>query len=344
MPVDFSLSEDQHAVHDLFEAFFAKQCPIEVVRGAEPLGFCDDLWRRIREMEAPGMGVPVDAGGGGARMSDLVVVAECLGRSIAPVPWIEHTVASRAHPVPDLVSGGLVATVALAPADANGVWALVPAGAVADVVVGIDGNELVAVKAAPPGAAPPNHGAAPLADRSAREGDRLALADAATFGRALDEWRVLTAAALVGVADAALGIAVDYVLEREQFGRPIGTYQSIQHGLADFPALIDGARFLTHKAAWAFDHGLVGGAGEIDMDMAVITAAEPLAAMAFLQAAEAAAVCTDRSLHYHGGYGFSLEYDIQLYFRRARAWANVAGDPARERLRLADLLWARGEG
>jgi alkylation response protein AidB-like acyl-CoA dehydrogenase len=68
--------------------------------------------------------------------------------------------------------------------------------------------------------------------------------------------------------------------------------------------------------------------------------------MALVQAGEAAAVSSDRSLHYHGGYGFSLEYDIQLYFRRARGWANILGDPARERLRLADLLWGAtgGEG
>ncbi len=52
-------------------------------------------------------------------------------------------------------------------------------------------------------------------------------------------------------------------------------------------------------------------------------------------------MATDRVLHYHGGYGFSLEYDIQLYFRRARGWANILGDPAAERLRLADLLWPR---
>ena len=48
---------------------------------------------------------------------------------------------------------------------------------------------------------------------------------------------------------------------------------------------------------------------------------------------------TDRSLHYHGGYGFSLEYDVQLYYRRARGWSGVIGDHTAQRLRLADLLW-----
>ncbi|MCB0996720.1 MAG: acyl-CoA dehydrogenase family protein [Acidimicrobiales bacterium] len=339
MPVDFSLSADQDAVREVFAAFAAKESPAAVVRAAEPLGFSDELWARLRAMDAPGMGAPSSAGGGGAAMAELVVVAECLGGALAPVPFVEHTVATRAHPLAELVSGERLGTVSLRPADAEGRWRLVPAGAVADVVIGIDGTETVAVSSAPPREAPPNHASAPLADRSARHGERIVLGGAELLERALDEWRTLTAAALVGVADAALRIGVDYVLEREQFGRKIGSFQVIQHGLADFPALIDGARFLAHKAAWAADRQASGEPGTIDIDEGRIDAFAPLAAMALLQAGEAAAVCTDRSLHYHGGYGFSLEYDIQLHFRRARGWANVAGDPARERLRLADLLW-----
>ena len=242
-------------------------------------------------------------------------------------------------PADDVVSGRAVSTLALRPADGDGVWRLVPAGAVADVVVGLDGDDLVAVRAAPSMTAPDNHASAPLADRSARTGDRAVVAHATAFAEALDQWRVLTAAALTGLADRALRMGVDYVLGRQQFGRPIGSFQSIQHGLAELPALIDGARFLVHKAAWAFDAGLTGGAGTVDIDQGTITEFSPLATMAFLQAADAAAVATDRSLHYHGGYGFSLEYDIQLYFRRARGWANILGDPARQRLHLADLLW-----
>ncbi|MEZ5164973.1 MAG: acyl-CoA dehydrogenase family protein [Acidimicrobiales bacterium] len=171
----------------------------------------------------------------------------------------------------------------------------------------------------------------PLADRATEGTTRVDLGDAHRMDELLVEWRILAAAALVGIARRALELGVRYVLDRHQFGRPIGSYQSIQHGLADFPALIDGARFLTHKAAWATRPDRRAE----DPDPAV------LASMAFLQAGEAAAVCTDRSLHYHGGYGFSLEYDIQLYFRRARGWASIAGDPAGERRRLADLLWPK---
>lgn len=343
MPLDFSLSVDQGAIADAFRAFFAKESPIDVVRAAEPLGYSEELWRKLQALEAPGMAAPSGGGGGGADLSDLVVVAEALGEAIAPVPLIAHWVASRAYPVAEIVGGDQIAALALRPADAEGMWRLVPGGAVAGVVVGVDGDELVAVHSPAPMVSPSNHGSAPLADRSARNGQRVVIGEAAEFARSLDEWRVLTAAALVGIGERAMRMGVDYVLERHQFGRPIGSFQSIQHGLADLPALIDGGRFLAHKAAWAFDEGLVEGAGVFDMDEGNITEFAPLAAMALVHAADAAAVSTDRSLHYHGGYGFSLEYDIQLYFRRARGWANIIGDPSQERRRLADLLWGPSE-
>src|SRR5690606_14077759 len=131
-----------------------------VVRAAEPLGFDPALWTALRSLEAPGMGAPVDRGGGGASLADLVVACEAFGRSVAPVPLVDHLVATRAHPVPGLVSGEQVASLALRPAR-EGTWRLVPAGAVADVVVGLDGDELVAVASEPPMAAPENHGSMP---------------------------------------------------------------------------------------------------------------------------------------------------------------------------------------
>jgi alkylation response protein AidB-like acyl-CoA dehydrogenase len=344
MALDFALSEDQEAIADVFRAFLANECPIETVREAEPLGFAPGLWEKLRSMDAPAMAAPAVDGGGEASLAVLAVVAEAFGEAVAPVPLAEHWVASVAHPVAALMSGEQIATVALRPS-VDGVWRLVPAGAVAHWVVGVDEHELVAVRSAPSMEGPANHAGAPLADRAARDGidERIVLGPATAHVALVDRWRVLTASALVGIAQRALGIGVDYVLEREQFGRLIGSFQSIQHGLADLPGSIDGARFLAHKAAWAHDEGLTGGRGLVDMDEGVITEFAPLAAMAFVQAAEAAAVATDRVLHYHGGYGFSLEYDIQLYFRRARGWANILGDPARERLRLADLLWGRDE-
>ena len=336
MSVDLELSDDQTAIRHLFAAFFAREAPASVARASEPLGFDPTLWARIREIGAPGMGVPTVFGGGGASLGDLVVVAESLGRSIAPVPLVEHLVAARLLATPDVVSGEAVATLALRPATDDGTWRLVPGGAVADVVVGLDGDELVAARAAPPGSGPRNHASAPLADRSARVGDREVIGTRAEFERAHDEWKVLLAAALAGIADAALDLGVEYAKARQQFGAPIGSFQAVQHGLADLPALVDGARLLAHKAAWA---GERTEAGRCDVDDNDITDFSALASMAFVFATRAAAHATDRSLHFHGGYGFSAEYDIQLYYRRARGWPLVFDDPARECLRLADRLW-----
>jgi len=336
MSVDPELSDDQTAIRDLFVGFFAREAPASVARASEPLGFDPTLWAQVREIGAPGMGVPTVFGGGGATLGDLAVVTEALGRSIAPVPLVEHLVAARLLATPDVVSGDAVAPLALRPATDDGTWRLVPAGAVADVVVGLDGDELVVVRAAPPGSGPRNHASAPLADRSARVGVRDVIGTRAEFVRARDEWKLLLAATLAGLADAALDLGVEYVKSRQQFGVPIGSFQAVQHGLADLPALIDGARLLAHKAAWA---GERAEPGRCDVDDNDVTDFSTLASMALLFATDTAGRATDRSLHFHGGYGFSAEYDIQLYYRRARGWPLVFDDPGRECLHLADRLW-----
>jgi alkylation response protein AidB-like acyl-CoA dehydrogenase len=342
--VDLSLSDDQRAIREAFADVFAKESPVSIARAAEPLGFDRTLWERLIATGVTGMAASEPEGGGGASLSDLVVVAEELGRVIAPVPLVEHWVASRLHPLDDILSGEVVAALALRPADADGVWRLVPGGAVADVVVGVDGDDVIAVRSAPLGRAPRNHACAPLADRSSRpDGDathgRTVIAPAPAFGPALDEWRTLTAATLVGVADAALAIGVEYVKTRKQFGVPIASFQAVQHGMADLPILVEGARLLTHKAAWAGDRARAGITGAIDVDDNEIDDFATLAGMALVFAGQAAAHATDRSLHFHGGYGYAEEYDIQMFYRRARGWALVLDDPSNECLRLADGLF-----
>src|SRR3954452_10391522 len=336
-----TLSDDQLSIRDLFADFFRRQSPTSVVRAAEPLGFDKDLWQRLITTGATGMGVPEDDGGGGSTLSDLVVVAEELGRAIAPVPLLEHQVVARAHPDPALVSGEHIAAFAPRPADADGMWSLVPSGAVADVVVGLDGDDFVAVTSPAPGAGPANFGSSPLSDRSARTGDRVVLGGAEPFARTRDEWLVLLSAALTGIATSAMDIAVTYVNERHQFGVPIGSFQAVQQGLADLPGMIAGAQLLVHKAAWAADTAGDDAARNIadDVNDNAIRTPAALASMAFVFASDVAAAATDRSLHYHGGYGFAEEYDIQLFYRRARGWPLAYCDQDRESLRLADRLF-----
>jgi alkylation response protein AidB-like acyl-CoA dehydrogenase len=329
--VDLDLSADQEATRDLLRRLFAKEVDAGVVRASEPLGHSATVWDALSGAGIPGMGVPIELGGGGADLTVLVVAAFEAGRCAAPVPLVEHLVATRAiaalfpaYPLlAALVDGSAVA--AFAPPGAP----LVPGGAVADVVVGVDGPSLVAMENLPLTTPLPNHASAPLAPWPAAGGDRAVLAPAAAAVRAADEWRVLTAAALAGLAERALEVAVAYVKERHQFGVPIGSFQALQHGLADLPGMVDGAWLLAHEAAWA-----------LTTDRRAVTGASPteLAAMAFVFAAEVARDATARCVQYHGGYGVAEEYEAQLLYRRARGWALVAGDPGDELDRLASLL------
>jgi alkylation response protein AidB-like acyl-CoA dehydrogenase len=332
--MDLAPSAEMVEVGDSFERMLAKECPPTRVRDAEPVGFDAALWARFVELGAPTMGVPVERGGGGADLQMLAYVAERVGRHLAPVPFVEAAVATRlltgAGVELDEVGDG-VATLALRPAT-DGTTRLAPAGAVADHIVALDGEALVL--AGSPPVAPvhlPNLGSLPLADRPVREpgavvrhlghGPRVV----ASFERAVDEWRVLTSAALVGLAERALAIGVEYAKGRHQFGVPIGSFQGVAHPLADDSTGLEGARLLTYEAAWAADEGRPEAAA--------------LATMAFLFSAETAARTCYDALHVHGGYGYMLEYDIQLYFRRAKGWALVAGDMPAGYEHLATLLY-----
>ena len=175
---------------------------------------------------------------------------------------------------------------------------------------------------------PENVGSQPLADvpvDPARLAGATVLAErsgAELFDRALDDWLVLTAGALAGMAERAVRIGVDYAAEREAFDQKIGAFQAVGHRLADVATASAGATLLAREAAWADDEE-PGRRAE-------------LAAMAFSFAAEAARDATAVALHVHGGYGFMLEYDIQLYYRRARGWTNVLMSPSAAARRVAD--------
>lgn len=343
-PMLLDLTDDQRAIEEVFGGFFRRECPTTVVRAAEPLGVDPALWAKLAELGGAAMGLPEAVGGGGATLADLAVVADAVGRAAAPVPYVDHTVSTRllarvADVADGLLDGTTVATLAVRPAATGAAaWPLVPSGAVAGVVVGMVGDDLVCVCGDGPGVAPRNHGAMPLADRSTAGGVVLTSgAEArAAFTIARAEWQMLTAAALVGIARAALDLALSYVAERHQFDRPIGAFQALQQQLADLPIMIEGAFLLASKAAWAGDRGTPG---IIDVGLCDVTDFETLASMAFVYAGDTAAHATDRSLHAHGGYGYAEEYDVQLLFRRARGWTLVAGDPSKECLALSDRLF-----
>ncbi|MFC4944280.1 acyl-CoA dehydrogenase family protein [Pseudonocardia sp. GCM10023141] len=338
--MDLSLSVEQEAVQGAFASFFEKESGINVVRAAEPLGFDQDLWDRLRPTGALIMGLPADVDGDDATALDLTLVCREAGRCLAPVPLAEFFAAGRL--IAAAGAGPLLADVAagrrlptIAPNAVSGdVLSLVPAGAVADIVLALHEGVLVALVRHDDGATPqerllPNLGDSPIADWDLARADRIVLAEGADaarhFAAGRADWQLFTAAALDGLRARALEIGVAYVKERKAFDVPIGWFQAIQHRLADVAVDGDGAELLVHEAAWARDTDR--------------PEATKLASMAFLHGARTAFRTARESLQFHGGYGYTLEYDIQLYFRRAKAWPLALGDPRHEYRRLAELAY-----
>ena len=93
--VDYSLTEDHKDLQAAYQKFFKTNCSIDVVRAAEATGFDKGLWERLCATGATTMALPESVGGDGATMVDLTLVAEELGRTLAPVPWIDHVCAAR---------------------------------------------------------------------------------------------------------------------------------------------------------------------------------------------------------------------------------------------------------
>lgn len=338
--MDLDLSDDESVLQDTFAEFFTKESPPKRVRDAEPLGFDKTLWDKLVELGVITLAVPETLGGGGGRMLDLAIVAQQAGRRLAPVPLAEAAsavsvlaAAGAADLVSDVVNGALP-TLALHPA-CDGVYRLVPAGAVADIVVARHGTDLVALRRhdQPAGARVepvPNFGSSPIADIRIDDLAQppIVLASgqqaAALHAEGCAQWKLLMAATLDGLRAAALQMTVDYVKARKAFGVPLGTFQAIQHRLADVSAAGEGGRLLLYQAAWA-------------RDQALPTAAD-LASMAFLFLSEIAFKTCAEGMQFHGGYGYTLEYDIQLFFRRAKAWPLAVADPHRGLQHLAVRL------
>jgi alkylation response protein AidB-like acyl-CoA dehydrogenase len=323
---DVSLAPEQGELRSAFAALFEKESPPARVRASEPLGFDRDLWSTLVAAGALTMSLPEAAGGDGGGLVDVALVAEQLGRRAAPVPLVEAVVASR---VLARAETSRIATLALHPV-ASAQRQLVPAGAVADIVVGLEGDELVAFVGDDAPVPVTNLGSAPLAWRTlSGPGTRTVLArgrDARErFDVARREWKVLMAAAQTGLAQAALDLGVAYANEREAFGVPIGAFQAVAHALADVAVGVEGSRHLAWRAAWYSDH---------EPEHAL----EP-ALVAYLHAREVANRAASIAIHVQGGFGFTLESDLQLYFRRAKGWAVVSGDAHDDLRALGDVRY-----
>ncbi len=338
--MNLCLTDEQTLLKDTFARFFQLESTPERVRSAGPEGFDRALWAGLVEMGAHLARVPEQNEGLGLSLLDAAILAEEAGRRLASVPLVEVVVTGRllaelgntAAEWLERLAGGTVVVLAIAPA-AGGRVTAVPGGAVAEGILLLDGDELVVVSAKAAGAPRANSGHLPVADFdvSCAGPDRTVLASGqhaiAAFEAAVIEWKLLSAAYLAGLARQALELAAAYACEREQFGRPIGSFQGIAHPLADAVSDIEGGQLLVWKAIAALS--------QCDRDAAA------LSTLAWWWLATSAKKALRPALRTLGGYGLSLEYDLQLYHRRGTALALLAGDADCQLILAGDLLFGR---
>ena len=346
--MDLSLDESQQILVDTFSEMLEKECPTTLVRDAEEKeGYSPELWDRYCELGANIMGLPESVDGLEMSLLDLGLVANRSGHVLAPVPFLEAAVAGRLlagldpqDPLLAEIAEGKTSTSIALPRDhavlgtqfSSRGRTVVPFGALADHVITLSGDDLIVVSGADTRRSNRGKeiGGGALAhwDLSAGDDTRTLASGAAArqaMARANAEWKLLAGFWLVGIAQRSLAIGADYARERIQFGVPIGGFQSIAHPLAEYAIRIDGGELLTWEAAWA--------------DTEDPKRFEMLASMAFTWASQTAIGVAAISLHTHGGYGFSTEYDIQLYYRRARALSSIGGGSKEELQAVAELCF-----
>ena len=300
--MDFRLTEDQEALRDGIRAFCDGRFGLERLdETARAGGFDRDLWGELASMGVFSLRQPESEGGVGLAMADAVLVFAELGRRLVPGPAVWSHLAASLVPgagAGDAVVGGLDA--------ADGEPVLIEHLAALDalLVVRDDGVERVDPRGldATPVATPldpltPLHHAAALP-----HGDRIG--DAALAARLRREGTALAAAQLLGIAEATQERATAYAKEREQFGRPIGGFQSIKHLLADMFVRQEMARAAVYAAGATLDQPELG-----DPARAV--------ASAKVVAGEAAMKNARACVQIHGGMGYTWQMAPHWYLKRA---------------------------
>ena len=331
------LPDDSLPVQEMFERFFAAESTPARVRAAEPVGFDPDLWRQLVALEAPFMRLVGDAGGSGMGLFDACLMMEQAGRRLASAPLAESVVALRilgelggdtARKWIDRVRDGeTILTVALHKVK-TGESQLVPGAAVAQGVITFDGREVAIEVPATSLAAPSTLGGAAIGVFEPGRSERHVISTSADAARVwaagIEEWKLLTSAALIGLSREALSMAAAYARERIAFGQPIGANQGIAHPLANDVIDADGAAMLLWWTLRAMADARPDAAATVSM--------------LFWWATRTATNSVAHSLHTFGGYGLTNEYDLQLYHRRAKAWPLALGDPEAELVRGARRL------
>jgi alkylation response protein AidB-like acyl-CoA dehydrogenase len=359
--MDFGLSQEQVLLKDTIRRFLDERCPTTRVRRVmeEETGHDAELWSGLVSLGVPGLYVPAEHGGAGLELLDLALAAEELGYNATPGPFLGTVLAAiaiaeggtdaqKAKWLPRLADGSALGTFALGEAEGewspesvaakveggklSGAKALVPNGSLADVIVVVardgDGPSLFLVE----------RGAAGLAAKDLIGNDMTRRLANLTFEgtpaermpgglaaakRTRDAACVLIAADAHGGCRRMLDMAVGYAKQREQFGQIIGAFQAVKHQLANLACELEPSLALWWYAAHAFDR--------------IRDQSERHAALVKPHATDLYDRFARDTTELHGGIGFTWEYDLHLWFRRALYDRGAFGDAAHHRARAADL-------
>lgn len=352
--MDLDFNEEQEMLREMVRGLCQEYCPLETVRALEddPRGYPDELWKRLAELGILGILIPEAYGGQAQSLIEAAVVYEEFGRGLVPTPHFVSSVlsaralleggsdAQKAEWLPRIAAGeAILSPVWLEPRHGYGpkgvqmratldngdailtgtkLHAVFASAADRWVVLARTGDgpeevDLFLVDPKTPGITLSqrwNLGSestfrvdfdsvrVPLESRIGPAGSGWS-----TWDRVMHEGVVLAAAQAAGGARRAVEMTVVYANERQQFGKPIGAFQALSHSLADAATAIEGGTTLVYEAAWAHSEG---------KDIS------KLAPMAKLFMGQAFRDATAACQQVWGGVGFTIEYDIQLYFRRAK--------------------------
>ena len=352
--MDLDFTEEQHMLRDTVRGVCNQHASIAVVRAMEddPIGYPAPLWKQLGALGLLGLTLPEAYGGSGQSALEAMIVYEELGRALAPSPHFVSAVlsagvlarggteAQKRKWLPKIASGEAILTPAwLEPQGGYGPagvrltasgsgGSLTSQGTKRHVLFAKAATRLLVLARSGSGAADidlllvdPSAPGVTLTQQKTMASDTqyqvtfqdVPVAATERIGAARSGWAIwnevmhegiiLLAAQAMGGAERALAITVDYAKTRHQFDKPLGAFQALAHYLADAATNVDGGRTLVHEAAWALAAG---------------RPVNRLAPMAKLFACQTYRDVTAMAQQVHGGIGFTVEYDIQLFFRRAK--------------------------
>lgn len=349
--MNFEFSEEQLFIRDQARNFLGQECTASQVRKVldSSDSFDRGLWRKIVELGWTSMTIPENYGGLGLGYLELCVIAEELGRALAPVPFSSSVyLASEAikswgspqqkqHYLPKLAAGELIGTLAFSEGLGTPVVESqlregkltakkmpVPDGDIADfaVVTARDTNGELGLYIAQLGNAGVERETLNSMDPSRSQarlvfnnepveplGDKTA--GPAELAELLDRAAVLLAFEQIGGCQAAMDMGIDYTKERYAFGRPIASFQAIKHKFADMYVALELARANAYYGACALSSDAP------DLPLAAATAR--------VSATDAYYMITKENIQAHGGMGFTWEFDCHLYYRRAQLLSGIIG-------------------